>query len=235
MQLIKAANYEDLSKKAATIIAAQIIEKADSVLGFATGSTPEGTYRELANMCSNKLISFENIRSFNLDEYYGLPSDHPQSYKYYMNQNLFSKVNIKAENANVPNGSAPDPNEECKRYENAIKAAGGLDLQLLGIGRNGHIGFNEPGDRFEQWTHLVELTEDTLDANKRFFDKIEDVPKKAISMGINTIMNAEKVLLIANGKDKTDALEKMLYQPVTPNLPASVLQFHRCATVIYCD
>ncbi|MDR1209759.1 MAG: glucosamine-6-phosphate deaminase [Clostridiales bacterium] len=235
MKIIKTSGYQDLSKKAAIFIAAQMIHNPRSTLGLATGSTPEGVYAELAALRIGGVIDFADITTFNLDEYYGLPPFHPRSYRYYMREKLFQYVNIKEENIHIPDGSTDDAAAECARYEKAIRKAGGIDLQLLGIGRNGHIGFNEPSDSFARETYLVDLTEDTLEANARFFAKGEEMPKKAISMGINTIMQARGILLIACGEDKKEALRRMIEEPVTPMAPASVLQFHRHATIMYCD
>jgi len=233
--MIKTSSHLELSQKAAIFIAAQMIRNPQSVLGFATGSTPEDLYSELVTLSIGGIIDFSEITTFNLDEYYGLSNDHPQSYHYYMQEKLFQYVNIKQENIHIPDGSTSDAAKECERYEKLLRQAGGVDLQLLGIGRNGHIGFNEPADFFSGKTSLVDLTEDTLEANRRFFDANEEMPKQAISMGINTIMQAKSILLIASGADKKEALDKMANQPVTPQVPASVLQFHRHATVIYCE
>jgi glucosamine-6-phosphate deaminase len=235
MKILKAKNYADLSKKAASIISAQMIEKPNSVLGLATGSTPLGVYRELVSLYEEGLISFEDITTFNLDEYYGLAKGHSQSYFSFMNENLFSKVDIDKNNCNIPDGNAKDVEAECEAYENKIKLAGGVDLQLLGIGRNGHIGFNEPSTSFAKKTYLVDLTADTINANAKYFSGGEKPPCKAISMGIGTIMQANKVLLIASGPSKTKAIERMVDQAVSPDMPASVLQFHKDTTVIYCD
>lgn len=235
MNVLKVANYSDLSKKAAIFIAAQMIRNPKSVLGFATGSTPEGLYSELVALNNDGTISFEHITTFNLDEYYGLSGDHPQSYHTFMYEKLFSHVDINPGNIHIPRGDTGDPWGECERYESCIETAGGIDLQLLGIGRNGHIGFNEPSECFARKTNLTDLTESTLEANKRFFQTRDEMPKQAISMGINTIMRAKTILLVANGTDKMDALDKMINHPVTPQVPASVLQFHRHATIMYCE
>ena len=232
MKVLRASNYQNLSQKAAALIAAQIIRKPDSVLGLATGSTPEGVYAELIALNKQGVIGFDGVCTLNLDEYYGLPGEHPQSYGYYMRQKLFDHVNLNPGNTHLPNGVASDAQQECKRYEELIQRLGGIDLQLLGIGRNGHIGFNEPGESFPPATHLTDLTEDTLAANARFFATGEEVPTQAISMGIGTIMRAKSILLIASGPDKTWALDKTINGPVTPQVPASVLQFHPDVTVI---
>jgi len=235
MNVIKAKDYEDLSKKAAIFIAARMVQNPRCVLGFATGSTPEGTYSELAALNAAGVVDFSEVTTFNLDEYYGLPGDHPQSYRYFMNEKLFSLVNMRSENINLPDGMAADPAGDCADYERRIREAGGVGLQLLGIGRNGHIGFNEPGGEFSRETCLVELTEDTKAANARFFGADETVPERAITMGIGTIMRAGEILLIANGSNKLEILDKMINGPVTPTVPASVLQLHNNVTVIYCD
>jgi len=235
VKVLKVSDYASLSKKSATLIAAQIIRNPGSVLGLATGSTPEGVYAELIALNKQGLIDFAGVTTVNLDEYYGLPGEHPQSYDYFMRQKLFSHVNIAADCTHLPSGMATDAEKECRRYEQLIDRLGGIDLQLLGIGRNGHVGFNEPGKSFPPLTHLTDLTEDTLGANSRFFGPGEKVPTQAISMGIGTIMRARSVLLIASGPDKKWALDKTINGPVTPQVPASVLQYHPDVTVIYCD
>ncbi|MDR5659833.1 glucosamine-6-phosphate deaminase [Serpentinicella sp. ANB-PHB4] len=232
MQIEIVKDYEALSKKAANIIASQIVLKPQGVIGLATGSTPVGTYKELIRMNKEGLISFSNITSFNLDEYYGLGADDDQSYHYFMNENLFNAIDIKKENIHIPNGKASDVGAECTRYENRIKEAGGIDLQLLGIGQNGHIGFNEPNENFEPLTHLVNLDSDTIKANARFFDSIEEVPTQAISMGVKTILSSRKILLLASGENKAEAMYKMIKGKVTPKLPASALQLHHDVVVI---
>lgn len=235
MKLIKANDYNDLSRKAANIISAQVILKPHCVLGLATGSTPIGTYKQLIEWYKKGDLDFSEVTTVNLDEYCGLAPDNDQSYRYFMNSNFFDHINVNKEKTFVPNGLAQDFDQECKRYDNLIDFLGGVDLQLLGIGRNGHIGFNEPDDNFEKTTHIVELDESTIQANARFFDSIDNVPKKAITMGIKTIMHAKKVVLIANGPDKLDIIQKAINGPVTPEVPASILQFHPDFTVIYCE
>lgn len=232
MKLYRAKDYKDMSKIAANIIAAQVITKPDCVLGLATGSTPIGTYQQLIEKYNNGDLDFSAVKSANLDEYKGLTKDHDQSYYYFMNDNLFKHVNIDPANTNIPNGMEPDADAECARYEKVIAELGGVDLQLLGLGHNGHIGFNEPADSFDKITHCVDLTESTLEANKRFFASIDDVPKQAYTMGIGTIMKAKKVLLIVSGADKADILAKSLFGPVTPEVPASILQFHNDVIVV---
>lgn len=231
MRIIKASDYNEMSRCAANIIAAQITLKPDSVLGLATGSTPIGTYKLLVKGYQQGNLDFSKVKSVNLDEYCGLDGSHDQSYRYFMNTNLFNHVNIDMANTNVPNGIATDLEQECKRYDRLIEELGGVDLQLLGIGHNGHIGFNEPNEFFDKTTHVVDLKQSTIDANSRFFEKIEDVPRRAITMGIKSIMSARKILLVA-GTDKKDIIERALFGPITPQVPASVLQFHNDLIVV---
>jgi glucosamine-6-phosphate deaminase len=232
MKLISAKDYSDMSKKAAGILMAQVITKPDSVLGLATGTTPIGTYKFLAKWNQEGIVDFSQAKTVNLDEYCGLSGDHPQSYRYFMNKNLFEKINIPIQNTYLPNGESEDCFLECEAYEKTIQSIGGIDLQLLGIGHNGHIGFNEPDKVFYKKTHGVELTESTIQANSRLFDKKEEVPTYAITMGIQTIMSAKRILLIASGKDKARILKEALEGPVDPQIPASVLQLHPDVTVI---
>ncbi len=234
MRIIEAKDYADLSRKAANVISAQVILEPHSVLGLATGSTPIGTYKQLIDWYNKGDIDFSKAKSVNLDEYIGLDGSNDQSYRYFMDTNFFNGINIKKENTYVPNGMAKDMEAECVRYDELISSLGGIDLQLLGIGHDGHIGFNEPGAAFEKTTHIVELEETTIKANARFFGSEEAVPKKAITMGIKSIMRAKRLLLIANGPDKKDIMEKALHGPVTPMVPASILQFHPNLTVVYC-
>ena len=219
------------SKNAADVMAEVIRNKPDAVLGLATGSSPIGMYKELIARCKAGEITFKNIKSVNLDEYVGLTADHDQSYAYFMNTNLFDHVDIDKSNTNLPNGVAADPVAECERYDAVIESMGGVDIQLLGIGNNGHIGFNEPDDNFTKGTGLVNLTDSTIDANSRFFASRDLVPTQALSMGVGQIMKAKKILLIALGKGKAQILEKSLFGPVTPAVPASILQFHPDVTV----
>lgn len=232
MRIYISENYEDLSRKAANIISAQIIMKPECVLGLATGSSPIGIYRQLIEWYHKGDLDFDGVMSINLDEYVGLGKEDPQSYAYFMEDNLFRHVNIRPENINIPNGLEKDAEKECARYNRVIASSGGIDLQLLGIGENGHIGFNEPGAAFEKETHRVELTEGTIRANARFFESEADVPRSAYSMGIKSIMQAKHILLIASGEKKADALYKALYGPVTPLVPASILQLHNHVTVV---
>lgn len=232
MKILIVKDYNEMSRKAANIVASQIILKPDSVIGLATGDTPKGMYKELVKLYEDDDIDFAQVKTFNLDEYYGLDKENPESYHYYMMENLFKHVNIKEENINVPNGMAESIEKECQGYERRIEEAGGIDLQVLGIGRNGHIGFNEPDLKFEAKTHLVKLDEDTIKANSRFFDSIEEVPKLAISMGIKTIMHARKIILLASGKEKAEAIYRTVNGKITPEVPASVLQLHPDVTLI---
>lgn len=233
MRIIETKNYQELSALAADLIGAQLLLKPRCVLGLATGSSPIGTYEKLVEAYQAGRLDFSQVRTVNLDEYCGLSGENPQSYRYFMDKYLFSQVNILRENIHLPNGAAADPEEESRRYEALVESLGGVDLQLLGIGHNGHIGFNEPTDSFPPVVHPVELTESTIQANSRLFDRIEDVPTKAITMGIGTILKADKILLIA-GADKRAILEEALTGKVTPWVPASVLQLHRDVTVITC-
>jgi glucosamine-6-phosphate deaminase len=232
MKIIKTKDYADMSRKAANIIAAQVIMKPDCVLGLATGSTPIGTYKELIKAYENGDLDFSLVKTANLDEYRGLEKTNDQSYDYFMKDNLFNHININFENLNIPNGEKPDAEEECARYEAVVKALGGQDLQLLGMGHNGHIGFNEPADEFPKETHCVDLQESTIQANKRFFEKVEDVPTQAYTMGINTIMQAKMVLVIVSGADKAEIVKKAFFGPVTPQVPASILQMHPNVIVV---
>ena len=232
MQIYKAKDYQDMSRKAANIISAQVILKPDCVLGLATGSSPVGTYQQLIEWYKKGDLDFSRVTSINLDEYRGLPGDNDQSYRYFMNHNLFDHVNIRKECTYVPDGLEPDPQKACAAYEEIIRKSGGVDLQLLGLGHNGHIGFNEPADSFPKETHCVDLTESTIEANKRFFASIDDVPRQAYTMGIGTIMSAKKILIIVSGADKAEILNKVINGPITPQVPASILQLHPDVTVV---
>lgn len=235
MKFITVENYEELSQKAALLIAAQILQKPDCVLGLATGSSPVGTYKKLIEMNQKGDIDFADVTTVNLDEYAGLTGDHDQSYRYFMNTNLFDHVNIPKENTHVPNGVAKDLAAEGEAYDEMIAALGGIDLQLLGIGVDGHIGFNEPDGVFVAPTHEVVLDESTIDANARFFAKRDDVPKTAITMGMKSIMQAKKILMVANGANKKDILLKAMQGPIDPQVPASILQLHPDVTVIFSE
>lgn len=232
MKLYRAKDYNDMSRKAANIISAQVIMKPDCVLGLATGSTPIGTYKQLIEWYNQGDLDFSEVRTANLDEYKGLTRDNDQSYYYFMHENLFKHVNIKEENTNIPDGTEPDAEKECARYEEVVRSLGGVDLQLLGLGHNGHIGFNEPADEYPKGTHVVDLQESTIEANKRFFASIDDVPRQAYTMGIGTIMSAKKILLVVSGEDKAPILREVLCGPVTPRVPASILQMHPDVTIV---
>lgn len=232
MKIIRAKDYNDMSRKAANIISAQIIMKPNCVLGLATGSTPIGTYAQLVEWYQKGDLDFSEVTTVNLDEYKGLTRDNEQSYYYFMNDNLFSKVNIKLERTFLPDGTEPDSDKACDDYNKVIASVGGVDLQLLGLGHNGHIGFNEPGMAFEAETHCVDLTESTMKANQRFFGNMEKVPKQAYTMGIKTIMQAKKILVVVSGQDKASILKEVLTGPITPQVQASVLQLHNDVTIV---
>ncbi len=235
MKFIQVETYEKLSRDAANIISAQVIIKPNCVLGLATGSSPEGIYKQLIEWYNKGDIDFSNVTSVNLDEYVGLDGTHEQSYRYFMNDKLFDHVNIKRENTYVPNGKAEDFGKECADYDKMIADMGGIDLQLLGIGLDGHIGFNEPDKCFEKSTHVVDLHDSTIKANSRFFESEAEVPKQAVTMGMISIMQAKKILLVANGKAKKEILDKAFNGPITPEIPASILQLHPDITVIYSE
>lgn len=232
MRIYKAKDYEEMSRKAAGIVSAQIIMKPDCVLGLATGSTPVGLYKQLIEWYRNGDLDFSGVRTVNLDEYKGISRENDQSYYYFMNQNLFDHVNIPAGNTHLPDGMEPDPEKECRRYEELIQSMGSVDLQLLGIGHNGHIGFNEPADAFDKLVHCVNLTQSTIEANKRFFASAKEVPRQAYTMGIQTIMRSKKILIIANGEGKADIVRDAFFGPITPMVPASVLQLHNDVTLV---
>ncbi len=226
MKIIQAADYQSMSRKAANIISAQVILFPRSILGLATGSTPLGVYKQLIDWYQKGDLDFSQATSVNLDEYCGLSANHPQSYHYYMQENFFQYINISPKNTNVPNGLASDMKKECARYDKLISNLGGIDLQLLGLGHTGHIGFNEPDENFDKTTHKVALKQKTIDANARFFEGESEVPKYAITMGIKAIMQAKKILLVVNGSGKAEILNQALFGPITPSVPASILQLH---------
>lgn len=234
MKVIVCDNYDEISEKAAEIFKEQINRKPDSVLGLATGSTPIGMYNRLVEMYNNKEIDFSRISSFNLDEYYPIEKNNEQSYHTFMHTNLFDRINIKPENVHIPNGETSDPINECRSYEDAILKSGGIDLQILGIGRNGHIGFNEPGAYLNTKTHITSLTDDTIDANSRFFDDLSKVPTHAITMGISTIMSSKKIILLASGHSKNQAVKELLSNNITTDNPSTMLKMHPDFTLI-CD
>jgi glucosamine-6-phosphate deaminase len=232
MRLIIVNDYNELSWKAASLVGSQIILKPDSILGLATGDTPIGMYKELIKLYNKKELDFETVKSFNLDEYYGIEKNNTQSYYYFMMNNFFKYINIPMKNVNIPNGSALNIEEECLRYEKEIKDAGGIDIQVLGIGANGHIGFNEPNVNFEAETHLVTLDKITIESNSRFFGSEKEVPTNAISMGIKTIMHSKKIILLASGSSKAEIINKAINGKINPEVPASILQLHQDVTVI---
>lgn len=232
MKIYCAKDYKEMSRKAANIISAQIIMKPDCVLGLATGSTPIGTYQQLVKWYKKGDLDFSKVKTVNLDEYKGLAEDNHQSYRYFMNQNLFNHINIDKNHTFVPNGMAEDEDAECARYTELIKTLGGVDLQLLGLGHNGHIGFNEPNSAFDMDTHCVALTQNTIDANSRLFEKTEEVPRFAYTMGIKTIMHAEKIVIVVSGEDKAEIVKKAFTGEVTPEVPVSILQMHKDVILI---
>lgn len=232
MEIFRENDYQAVSRRAANIISAQVIQKHASVLGLATGTTPIGTYKQLIEWYKKGDIDFSETKTVNLDEYIGLSPEHKNSYHYFMNDTFFDHININKANTHLPDGMASDIDSECKRYDALIKELGGIDLQVLGLGCNGHIGFNEPSEYFETGTHKVTLTENTIAANARLFDCVEEVPHCAVTMGIKSIMSAKCILLIATGKNKADALKKALYGHVTPKVPASILQLHTNVIVV---
>ena len=226
MKIYVTEDYKDMSRKAANIVSAHVILNPACVLGLATGSTPIGMYKQLIDWYNKGDLDFSQVKSVNLDEYVGLAPTHDQSYRYFMQTNLFDHVNIDPANTNVPNGLASDPEAECERYNQVIRSMGGIDVQVLGMGHNGHIGFNEPGHAFELETHVVNLTERTIEANARFFASKDEVPKRAITMGIKSIMQARQILVVVSGEDKAEIVKKAFYGPVVPEVPASILQMH---------
>lgn len=234
MQVILCNSYEEVSREAARIVESQILLKPDTVLGLATGSTPIGMYKILAEKYKDGELDFSRVKTFNLDEYYPISRENPKSYYYFMNENLFGSINVAKENINIPNGEAKDAEAECEEYEEKIKNAGGIDLQILGIGQNGHIGFNEPGENLEASTHITELTKSTIKANSRFFNSVDEVPTKALTMGMATILKSRKIILMACGEEKSDALADLLNDDIKTMNPATLLKLHK-DVVIICD
>lgn len=232
MRVYCGKDYEQASRIAANFISAQVIMKPDSVLGLATGSTPIGTYEQLIKWYEKGDLDFSAVHSINLDEYRGLTADNDQSYRYFMNTHLFDHINIDKKNTFVPDGTEPDAEKACRDYDEIIRAHGGIDLQILGLGHNGHIGFNEPDDTFAKGTHCVKLSESTISANARFFASMDEVPKEAYTMGIRSIMQAKKIVVIVNGEGKKDIVKEAFLGPVTPRVPASVLQLHPDVTLV---
>ncbi len=232
MKIYVTEDYQTMSRKAANILSAQIILKPTSVVGLATGSTPVGMYKQLVIWYEKGDLDFAQVKTVNLDEYVGLEPTHEQSYHHFMQSNLFEHVNINPANTNIPDGLAPDPQAECDWYNQVIRRMGGIDIQVLGMGHNGHIGFNEPGDAFELETHVVDLSERTIQANARFFSSPDEVPRQAMTMGIKSIMMARKILMMVSGEDKAEAVWKAFSGPVTPQVPASILQLHPYVTLV---
>ena len=235
MRIIAARDYDHMSRQAANIISAQVILKPDCVLGLATGSSPVGTYRQLIEWYEKGDLDFSQVRTVNLDEYIGLDITCDQSYVYFMRHNFFDHINIDPANTNIPNGTEPDEQKECARYDNIIRSLGGIDLQLLGLGVNGHIGFNEPSKYFAKGTHRVDLTDITVQANKRFFASADDVPRQAYTMGIYDIIQAKRIVMVASGENKAQAIKDSFFGPITPEVPASILQFHKDFTLVADD
>ena len=232
MQIISCVDYAEMSRKTARIIAAQVQLKPNSVLGLATGSTPIGTYKDLIRSHQDEELDFSNVITVNLDGYYGLSPEHEQSYRYFMQHNLFDHINLPIENTHVPDGLTHDVARTCADYDNLVASLGGTDIQLVGIGDNGHIAFNEPNTVFVAETHLVDLNEDTIKANARFFESEADVPRQAITMGMRSIFSAKLILLLASGANKASAIARMINGAVDPQLPASILQLHPNVKVI---
>ncbi|MCD8129846.1 MAG: glucosamine-6-phosphate deaminase [Lachnospiraceae bacterium] len=232
MRIIRVKNYDDMSRQGANIVASLITLKPNCVLGLATGSSPEGLYRELVERYQRGDINFCQVKSVNLDEYVGLSADSEQSYRYFMHHHFFKYINMKPENIHIPCGKNEDAEQECRRYDELLQSLGGIDLQLLGLGMNGHIGFNEPDEIFTTGTHKVKLTESTILANRRFFAKEEDVPRFAYTMGIRDIVHARRVVMLVSGETKADIVRQAFFGPVTPHVPASILQFHQNFTLV---
>ena len=232
MRIYVTEDYQAMSRKVANLLAAQVMMKPDCVLGLATGSTPIGMYKQLIEWYNQGVLDFSQVHTVNLDEYRGLAPTHDQSYRYFMQHNLFDHVNVKPENTNVPDGLAADPEAECARYDQVIDSLGGTDVQVLGMGHNGHIGFNEPADHFPLGTHVVDLTDTTIDANARFFATRDDVPKQALTMGVKNIMQSRHILVVVSGADKAPIVKKAFFGPVTPQVPASILQLHPNVSIV---
>ncbi|MEJ9231610.1 glucosamine-6-phosphate deaminase [Peribacillus butanolivorans] len=232
MNIIKVQDYKEMSQSAANIVIRKVKENSKIKLGLATGGTPKGTYDALIEDHMQNNTSYENVTSFNLDEYIGLDSNDPNSYHYYMDQSLFAHININKEQTYLPNGTADNLDKECTRFDKMIETLGGIDLQILGIGQNGHIGFNEPGTSFSSGTHVVALEESTRQANARYFDSINEVPTHAITMGIATIMKSKEILLLISGEEKAETLKKLIHGEITEEFPASILKKHNNVTII---
>jgi len=234
VRVIVCENYEELSLQGAKLIASQILLKPDCILGLATGSTPVGVYQNLIKMNQDGEVDFKEVTTFNLDEYYPMSPENPQSYRYFMDHQLFNHINIDKSRTFIPNGQTPAPEKECEDYEKKIEAYGGIDFQLLGIGQNGHIGFNEPDDNLNVETHMTDLTASTIEANSRFFETIDEVPKKALTMGIATILKSKRICLLASGLSKYKIVQELLTNDINTNVPATMLKVHPDVTLI-CD
>ena len=232
MRIIKVRNKENLHRQTANVIASQIILKPDSVLGLATGSTPEGTYQQLIQLYQSGDLDFSHVRTFNLDEYVGISAKHPQSYAYFMRSKLFDQINIDLSRTHIPDGMVSNSSRECEHYDELVQKAGGIDLQLLGLGPNGHIGFNEPGISWTRETHRVKLSDATIDANQRFFPSRDEVPRYAYTLGIQGIMQARHILMIVSGESKAQIVYDAFFGHITPRIPASILQLHPHFTLI---
>ncbi len=232
MKIIAAKDYNDMSRKAANLLSAQVIMKPNCVLGLATGSSPIGTYDQLVDWYHKGDLDFSEVTTVNLDEYRGLKRTDPQSYYYFMHEHLFSRVNIQPDRTHIPDGTDPDSERACTAYNQILHDVGGVDMQLLGLGHNGHIGFNEPGEAFEKDTHCVQLTRSTIEANARFFDSIDQVPTQAYTMGIRSIMQARRIVIVVSGEGKADIVRRAFFGPVTPEVPASILQMHNAVTLV---
>lgn len=232
MNIIKVKDYDEMSSKACTLVLDSLSNLSDPTLGLATGSTPEGLYKQIIEKYNQGKVSFDNVTTFNLDEYIGLDGEHPNSYRFFMNEKLFKYLDIPIDKTFVPNGVANDLKAECENFEQFIRDVGGIDLQILGLGTNGHIAFNEPGTKFDSRTRVVDLTQETLEANVRFFDSIDEVPTQAVSMGIGSIMEAQEIILLVSGEAKAEALASLIAGDITEDFPASVLHQHNHVTII---
>ena len=232
MRIIKVKNYDEVSVKTANLILGQVNLKPDAVLGLATGGSPVGAYKKIVEAYNNGEVDFSGVTTINLDEYRGIKRNHEQSYWSFMQENLFKHVNVREDHIFIPNGENLNSEEVCREYDKIIETAGGIDMQLLGIGLDGHIGFNEPADHFEKNTHCVELTESTIEANKRFFESKDEVPRQAYTMGVQTIMLARRIVIVVSGENKADIVRQAFFGPVTPRVPASILQLHTDVSVV---
>jgi glucosamine-6-phosphate deaminase len=232
MKILVCKDYEELSRKSAEIVVSQVNQKKDSVLGLATGGTPVGMYQELVKSYREGKVDFGKVITFNLDEYYGVDPKNVNSYHYYMNTNFFDHVNIDRKNINIPNGMSKDIEKECREYDEKIQSLGGIDLQILGVGLNGHIGFNEPARELMSTTHITDLTKETINANARFFEDISQVPTKAITVGMATILRSKKIVVLINGKNKSKIFDKITGKKITTQIPATLLQLHPDVTIV---